>query len=66
MKVARYLVLFASLVGGRSLRIRQVSAQAESRASSSSSRRTARRVKSPVHLKFGIENYKIAAVPDGT
>ena len=22
-------------------------------------------VKSPVHLKFGIENYKIAAVPDG-
>ena len=23
-------------------------------------------VKSPVHLKFGIENYKIAAVPDGT
>jgi hypothetical protein len=23
-------------------------------------------VKSPVHLKFGVENYKIAAVPDGT
>jgi hypothetical protein len=23
-------------------------------------------VKSPAHLKFGIENYKIAAVPDGT
>lgn len=23
-------------------------------------------VKSPVHLKFGIENYKIAPVPDGT
>lgn len=23
-------------------------------------------VKSPVHLKFGAENYKIAAVPDGT
>jgi hypothetical protein len=23
-------------------------------------------VKSPVHLKFGIENYKIAAVPEGT
>jgi len=22
-------------------------------------------VKSPVHLKFGIENYKIAAVPEG-
>ena len=23
-------------------------------------------VKSPAHLKFGVENYKIAAVPDGT
>jgi hypothetical protein len=23
-------------------------------------------VKSPAHLKFGVENYKLAAVPDGT
>lgn len=23
-------------------------------------------VKSPVHLKFGVENYQVAAVPDGT
>ena len=23
-------------------------------------------VKSPAHLKFGVENYKVAAVPDGT
>ena len=37
-----------------------------SRVCSSSSRRTNATVKSPVHLKFGIENYQIAAVPAGT
>ena len=60
MRATAYLVLFASLVA--------VSATAQT----SKPRiffvqpKAGATVKSPVKLKFGIENYKIAAVPEGT
>ena len=65
MKVAAgYLVVFASLVAVGSYGSRQVSAQAKPRIFFIEPKNNAT-VKSPVHLKFGIENYKIAAVPEG-
>ena len=66
MRVAAgYLVLFASLVAVGAYGSRQVSAQGKPRIFFIEPKNNAS-VKSPVHLKFGIENYKIAAVPDGT
>jgi len=65
MKVAAgYLVLFASLVAVGASASRQVSAQGKPRIFFVEPKNNAT-VKSPVHLKFGIENYKIAAVPEG-
>ena len=65
MKVAAgYLVLFASLVAVGAYGSRQVSAQGKPRIFFVEPKNNAT-VKSPVHLKFGIENYKIAAVPEG-
>jgi len=65
MKVAAgYLVLFASLVAVGAYGSRQVSAQGKPRIFFIEPKNNAT-VKSPVHLKFGIENYKIAAVPEG-
>jgi len=65
MKVAAgYLVLFASLVAVGAYGSRQVSAQGKPRIFFVEPKNNAS-VKSPVHLKFGIENYKIAAVPEG-
>jgi len=64
MKVAAgYLVLFASLVAVGAYGSRQVSAQGKPRIFFIEPKNNAT-VKSPVHLKFGIENYKIAAVPE--
>ena len=60
MRVTGYLVLSVLFVAGR-----RGGARA-SRVCFSSSRRHNATVKSPAHLKFGVENYKIAAVPDGT
>ena len=65
MKVAAgYLVLFASLVAVGAYGSRQVSAQGKPRIFFVEPKNNAT-VKSPVHLKFGIENYKIAPVPEG-
>jgi hypothetical protein len=65
MKVAAgYLVLFASLVAVGAYGSKQVSAQGKPRIFFVEPKNNAT-VKSPVHLKFGIENYKIAAVPEG-
>jgi Domain of unknown function (DUF4399)/Family of unknown function (DUF6130) len=65
MKVAAgYLVVFASLVAVGAYGSRQVSAQGKPRIFFVEPKNNAT-VKSPVHLKFGIENYKIAAVPEG-
>ena len=65
MKVAAgYLVLFASLVAVGAYGSRQVSAQGKPRIFFIEPKNNAT-VKSPVHLKFGIENYQIAAVPAG-
>jgi hypothetical protein len=65
MKVAAgYLVLFASLVAVGAYGSRQVSAQGKPRIFFIEPKNNAT-VKSPVHLKFGIENYKIAPVPEG-
>ena len=65
MKVAAgYLVLFASLVAVGAYGSRQVSAQGKPRIFFDEPKNNAT-VKSPVHLKFGIENYQIAAVPEG-
>ena len=65
MKVAAgYLVLFASLVAVGAYGSRQVSAQGKPRIFFIEPKNNAT-VKSPVHLKFGIENYQIAAVPEG-
>jgi len=65
MKVAAgYLVLFASLAAVGAYGSRQVSAQGKPRIFFIEPKNNAT-VKSPVHLKFGIENYKIAAVPEG-
>ena len=61
---AGYLVLFASLVAVGASASRQVSAQGKPRIFFVEPKNNAT-VKSPVHLKFGIENYKIAAVPEG-
>ena len=66
MKVASYLVLFASLVAVGAYGSRQVSAQSSKPRIFFIEPKNGATVKSPVHLKFGIENYKIAAVPDGT
>jgi hypothetical protein len=65
MKVAAgYLVLFASLVAVGAFGSRQVSAQGKPRIFFVEPKNNAT-VKSPVHLKFGIANYKIAPVPEG-
>ena len=65
MKVAAgYLVLSASLVAVGAYGSRQVSAQGKPRIFFIEPKNNAT-VKSPVHLKFGIENYTIAAVPEG-
>ena len=66
MKVAAgyVLVLFASLVAVGAYGSRQVSAQGKPRIFFIEPKNNAS-VKSPVQLKFGIENYKIAAVPEG-
>jgi hypothetical protein len=65
MKVAAgYLVLFASLVAVGAYGSRQVSAQGKPRIFFVEPKNNAT-VKSPVHLKFGIANYQIAAVPEG-
>jgi len=65
MKVAAgYLVVFASLVAVGAYGSRQVSAQGKPRIFFVEPKNNAT-VKSPVHLKFGIANYKIAAVPEG-
>jgi hypothetical protein len=61
---AGYLVLFASLVAVGAYGSRQVAAQGKPRIFFIEPKNNAI-VKSPVHLKFGIENYKIAAVPEG-
>ena len=66
MKVASYLVLFASLVAVGTYGSRQVSAQSSKPRIFFIEPKNGASVKSPVQLKFGIENYKIAAVPDGT
>jgi len=66
MKVASYLVLFASFVAVVAYGSRQVSAQSSKPRIFFIEPKNGATVKSPVHLKFGIENYKIAAVPDGT
>ena len=66
MKVAGYLALFASLVAVGAYGSRQVSAQSSKPRIFFVEPKNNASVKSPVHLKFGIENYKIAAVPDGT
>src|SRR5204862_6650409 len=66
MRVARYLVLAtfaaAAFVG---VSASSVSAAGKPRIFFISPKNGAS-VKSPVHLEFGIENYKIAPVPDGT
>jgi hypothetical protein len=65
MKVSGYLVLFASLVAVGSYGARHVSAQSSKPRIFFVEPKNGATVKSPVHLKFGIENYKIAPVPDG-
>ena len=67
MRVARYLVLatFAAAAFVGVSAPSNVSAQGKPRIFFVSPKNGAS-VKSPVHLEFGIENYKIAAVPDGT
>ncbi len=66
MKVVSYLVLFASVVAVGAYGSRQVSAQSSKPRIFFIEPKNGASVKSPVQLKFGIENYKIAAVPDGT
>jgi uncharacterized protein DUF4399/uncharacterized protein DUF6130 len=66
MKVASRLVLFASLVAVGAYGARQVSAQSKKARIFFVEPKSGAAVKSPVHLKFGVENYKIMAVPDGT
>src|SRR3954465_14370477 len=60
MRVTGYLVLWTLLVAGgaaaQSGKARVFFVEPKANAT----------VKSPAHLKFGVENYKIAAVPDGT
>jgi hypothetical protein len=66
MRVARHLTLAALAVAtvfGTSARL-NVQAQGKPRIFFVEPKNGAT-VKSPVHLKFGIENYMIAAVPDG-
>jgi uncharacterized protein DUF4399/uncharacterized protein DUF6130 len=58
------LVVFASLVAVGAYGSRLVSAQSKPRIFFIEPKNNAS-VKSPVHLKFGVENYKIAAVPEG-
>jgi len=65
MKVTGYLVLFASLVAIGGYASRQVSAQSSKPRIFFVEPKNGAKVKSPVHLKFGIENYKIAPVPEG-
>ena len=65
MKVTGYLVLFASLVAIGGYGSRQVSAQSSKPRIFFVEPKNGASVKSPVHLKFGIENYKIAPVPEG-
>ena len=65
MKVVSYLVLFASLVAVGGYGARQVSAQSAKPRIFFVEPKNGASVKSPVHLMFGVENYKIAAVPDG-
>jgi len=66
MRVARYLVLStfaaAAFFG---VSASNVSAEGKPRVFFVSPKNGAS-VKSPVHLEFGIENYKISPVPDGT
>ena len=66
MKVAGYLMLLATLVAVGTYGARQVSAQSSKPRIFFVEPKSSATVKSPLHLKFGIENYKIAAVPDGT
>jgi hypothetical protein len=66
MKVAAgYLVLVASLAAVGAYGSRQVSAQSAKPRIFFVEPKNGATVKSPVHLKFGVENYKIAAVPEG-
>jgi len=66
MRVVRHLVLaaIAAVAFYGVLAPADVSAQAKPRIFFVEPKNGAA-VKSPVHLKFGVENYKIAAVPDG-
>ena len=59
MRATGYLVLFASLVA-----VSATAATPKPRVFFVEPKAAAT-VKSPAHLKFGVENYKIAAVPDG-
>ena len=60
MRATAYFVLFASLVAV------SATAQTPKPRIFFVEPKAGATVKSPVHLKFGIENYKIAAVPEGT
>jgi hypothetical protein len=60
MKATGYLVLFASLAA-----VCATAATPKPRVFFVEPK-TGATVKSPVHLKFGVENYKISAVPAGT